>query len=188
MRNSSTNTFPWPWLAAVIGVCLGLTAAAYAFGVAPLLQHRDDSEAARRELGQRRDEATRLASSVADLQRELSEAKAEMERASLRLQPATLVNQRLEAIARLARDCGLALDEMRPGAPADATHYQTVPIRIVGVGAYPACAKFLRQLRITFGDMGVRTFSASNNGSGPSAMPSATLHAELVWFTEPPRK
>ena len=188
MSDSNGKALPWQPIAAVVAVCLGLTAAAYAFGVAPLLQRRDDAEAARQVLSERREEAARMASAVAELQRELAAAKAEMERSPLRLQPASRVNQRLEAIARLATECGLALDEMRPGAPADSTHYQTVPIRIVGAGGYPSCAKFLRQLRVSFGDMGVRTFDASNNATPGSTVPSALFQAELVWFTDPPRK
>ena len=78
-----------------------------------------------------------------------------------------LVNQRLEAIARLATECGVALDEMHPGVPADSTHYQTVPIRVVGSGRYPACTAFLRKLRGTFGDMGIRSFQASSSGTTP---------------------
>lgn len=188
MNDSTSNTVPWQPIVAVVAVCLGLTAGAYTFGVAPLLQRRDDAEAARQVLSERREEAARMASVVADLQSELSAARAEMERSPLRLQPASRVNQRLEAIARLAADCSLALDEMRPGAPSDSTHYQTVPIRIVGAGGYPSCAKFLRQLRVSFGDMGVRTFDASNNAAPGSTIPSALFQAELVWYTEPPRK
>jgi Tfp pilus assembly protein PilO len=180
--------FPWQTVAAAVVVCVGLTAAAYALGVGPLRQRHADAEAAREVLRERRAEGARVAASVAELQRELAGAKAEMERSPLRLQPAVRVNQRLEAIAWLASECGLALDEMRPGTPSDSTHYQTVPIRIVGAGGYAACATFLRRLRVTFGDMGVRTFDASNNAITPTAAPSAMFQAELVWFTEPPRK
>ena len=47
-------------------------------------------------------------------------------------------------------------------------------LRIVGGGRYPACAAFLRKLRQTFGDMGVRQFMVSNvSGSVPTATPAA---------------
>jgi Tfp pilus assembly protein PilO len=167
--------------------CIGLTVAAYAVGVRPLLA-RHQHEAAQRELLAERSAAIADGNAaLAGLNRELADAKEALARTPLRLQPAALINQRLEAVARLASECGVSLDEMRPGSPADSTHYQTVPIRIVGGGTYPACATFLRKLRRTFGDMGVSTFSAAN--ATPSARTAlASFQAELVWFTETPRK
>jgi Tfp pilus assembly protein PilO len=187
MNRTSTNRFPWPYGAGVAVVCLGLTVVSYAVGVGPLLQRRADARALRESLDGRSAEARQLAASVADLRRELADARTELNRMPLRLKPAALINQRLEAVARLATESGLALDEMQPGAAADAAHYQTVPIRILGVGDYPACVRFLRRLRETFADMGVRTFTAANRG-GATAAPNAVFQAELAWFTELPRK
>ena len=189
---AANHPVPWHLWAAVAGACLGLTVAAYALGVGPLLREHERDRALAAELEERRETVARLASSTTDLRRDLAAAQAELERAPLRLQPASRVNQRLEAVARLATESGLALDEVRPGGPVDAAHYQTVPIRIVGFGRYPACATFLRELRQTFGDMGVRTFSASNSAGAAAAAAAgagstALFQAELVWFTELPR-
>ena len=186
MRNS-TGHFPWHLCAGVILVCAAFTVAAYALGVGPLLERHDREIALRQQLRDRQAEAAQLASTLAGLRGELSQVLAELERMPLRLQPATRINQRIEAVARLATECGLALDEVRPGGPVDGAHYQTVPVRIVGAGSYPACGTFLRKMRDTFGDMGVRTFTAKNNGGAP-ASPAALFQAELVWFTELPHK
>jgi Tfp pilus assembly protein PilO len=182
-----TTHFPWQLCALAVAVCLGLTLAGYAVGVQPLLERRQRELSQRDELQARRATASDLAASVAALQHDSSDARQALARTSLRLQPATLVNQRLEALARLATECGVSLDEMRPGTAADSTHYQTVPIRIVGGGRYPACVTFMRNLRKTFGDMGVRSFVAANNSTIP-AEPAAMFQAELVWYTELPRK
>jgi Tfp pilus assembly protein PilO len=180
---------PWQLIAVAAGACLALTIAACALGVRPLIERRAQESAQRETLQQRREAASRLAGEVADLQRHLNADKEVLARTPVRLQPATLVNQRLEAVTRLATECGLSLDEVRPGNAVDSTHFQRVPIRIVGGGEYPACATFLRKLRKTFGDMGVNQFMVSNvNAAIPSPNPAASFQAELVWFTELPRK
>jgi Tfp pilus assembly protein PilO len=184
-NNAPAKPFPWQLAAIALTACGGLSMAAYVFGVQPLVDGRAQESAQLATLEERQASATQLSNSLGDLHRQLAAAKEQLERTPVRLQPASLINQRLEAVARLATDCQVTNDEMRPGSPADATHFQTVPIRIVGSGKYPACATFLKKLRETFGDMGVRTFSASNTAAG-SENPSAILNAELVWFTELP--
>jgi Tfp pilus assembly protein PilO len=181
------NHFPWQLCCVAVAGCIGLSVAAYMLGISPLLQQREHDTAQQQLLADRRATASQVSSAVANVQRDLAAAKQALANTPVRLQPATLVNQRLEAVARVATECGVALDEMRPGSAADSTHFQTVPIRIVGSGRYPACATFLRTLRATFGDMGVRTFQAANSAAA-SATPSALFQAELVWFTELPRK
>jgi Tfp pilus assembly protein PilO len=176
-------------VAIAAAACLGLTVAAYALGVRPLMDRRAQESAQRETLKDRRATASRLAAEAADLQREVNAGKEILARSPVRLQPAALINQRLAAVTQLATECGLSLDEVRPGNAVDSTHFQTVPIRIVGGGRYPQCAGFLRNLRQTFGDMGVRQFMVSNvGGPVPSATPAASFQAELVWFTELPRK
>jgi Tfp pilus assembly protein PilO len=185
--SEQSKRFPWQFASVAAGVCVGLTVAAYALGVQPILHGRQNDAAAREELRERRERASQLGTEFAALQRQLEDAKQVLARTPVRLQPATLVNQRLAAIARLATDCGVALDEMHPGGAIDSTHFQTVAIRIAGRGRYPACTTFLRKLRGTFGDVGIRSFQA---GSDPRAQaePPAVFQAELIWYTELPRK
>jgi Tfp pilus assembly protein PilO len=180
--------FPWQIAAVAAGVCLGASVAAYALGAQPLVRHRQAEAARAAELHERRDRAGQLGAELSALQRQLDDARQALARTPLRLQPATLVNQRVEAITRLATDCNVALDEMRPGPPVDSTHYQTVAIRIVGRGRYPAFTTFLRKLRATFGDVGVRSFSASSDPRAQADSATAVFQAELIWYTELPRK
>jgi Tfp pilus assembly protein PilO len=189
VSDTRAKSYPWHTIAIAVGVCLGLTVAAYALGVRPLIERQMRESAQRETLKDRRATATRLAGEAAELQREVNAGKEILARSPVRLQPAALINQRLAAVTQLATECGLSLDEVRPGNGVDSTHFQTVPIRIVGGGHYPECAGFLRKLRQTFGDMGVRQFMVTNlNASAPSATPTASFQAELVWFTELPRK
>jgi Tfp pilus assembly protein PilO len=187
--DKQTKNTPWQMIGVAVAACLGITVAAYALGVRPLIERQAHETAQREQLRDRRQAASRLAGELADLQRQLNADKEILARTPVRLQSATLVNQRLAAVTKLATDCGLALDEVRPGNAADSTHFQRVPIRIVGGGSYPACAAFLRKLRGSFGDMGVNQFMLTTvNAAQASATPTASFQAELVWFTELPRK
>lgn len=186
-QSAPSAPVPWHMVGIAATVCVGLTVGAFAIGVRPLLdQHRRETSQ-QETLKERTATASELAVTVAGLNRDLADVKDTLAKTPLRLQSATLVNQRLEALARLASECGVSLDEMRPGSPIDGAHYQTVPIRIVGGGTYPACTTFLRRLRKTFGDMGIRTFNAANT-TPASPTPSASFQSELVWFTDQPHK
>jgi hypothetical protein len=85
-------------------------------------------------------------------------------------------------VTALAVEGGLVIDEMQPRTAEDAPHYRAVPVRIVGKGAYPACARFLHRLRTEFPDTGVRSFEAAHGGPDPEA-PDVTFDLELLWFT-----
>ena len=185
--NASAPPFPWHTVGVAAAVCVALTVAAYAVGVRPLLARHQHEAAQRNLLAERTAATSQATATLAGLNRDLTEAKEALARTPLRLEHASSINLRLEAVAQLASECGVSLDEMRPGSPADSTHYQTVPIRIVGGGSYPACATFLRKLRRKFGDIGVSTFSAANANPGTKET-LASFQAELVWFTELPRK
>jgi Tfp pilus assembly protein PilO len=179
--------FPWH-LAGIAGaICLGMTLAAYAVGVQPLLKRRQQEAAQQQALRDHGASASQLSDELTALLKELTETKQALTRTSLRLQPASLINQRLESLARLATDCGVSIDEMRPGVAADAAHYQTVPVRIVGSGKYPAVVSFTRNLRKSFGDIGVQSFIIASDNANPN-VPLAKFQADLVWYTELPRK
>ena len=64
-----TTHFPWQMAALAAAACAGLTLAAYAVGVRPMLEQRDHEAAQRTQLQERRATASDLAMTVADLQK-----------------------------------------------------------------------------------------------------------------------
>ena len=90
--NPQPNRFQWQFVAIAAGVCLGLSVAAYALGVQPLLERRAADALKHTELQERRQNASQLSASLADVQHQLATAKQALAKTSLRLQPAVLVN------------------------------------------------------------------------------------------------
>lgn len=162
-------------------VCAALAAGAYLFGVRPAMARHEVQASRQFELRAARQKAAGLLGQRNNAQNQLIAADEALRNQTLRLQPASTVNQRLAALTEMAtRECGLTIDEMRPGAPADGADSQTVPILIAGSGTYPNCAKFLHRLRKTFPDTAVRSFETTNNSASPD-VPSATFQFELTW-------
>ncbi len=118
--------------------CAGLSVAAYALGVQPALAAREADEAYAADLQGRRQNAADLAATLATARQKLEQTRREVAGLPLRLELAAGVNQRLAKLADLATAAGLEINEVQPGAAADAPHYQVVPIRISGTGTYPA--------------------------------------------------
>ena len=162
-------------------VCAALTGAAYLLGIRPAMARHDDQQSRQAELKAARHKASSLAAVRNNTLAQLAETNKALENLPLRLEPVSGVNQRLLRLTDLAtRECLLTIDEMRSGAVADGPDYQTVPILIAGSGTFPACAKFLHQLRKTFPDTAVRSFETTNNSASPDA-PVATFQFDLVW-------
>ena len=64
--NPQTNQFPWQLVTIAAGACLGLTVAAYALGVQPLIERQRRDDALRERLQEQRQTASDKASSLAD--------------------------------------------------------------------------------------------------------------------------
>jgi Tfp pilus assembly protein PilO len=162
-------------------VCAAVTVAAYLFGVRPAVARYDETVARQLELNAARQKAANLLGARNSTQNQLNAVNEALKSLTLRLEPASTVNQRLSKLTDLAtRECQLVIDEMRPMPPADGADYQTVPILIAGSGTYPNCAKFLHRLRKDFPDTAVHSFETTNNSSSPDN-PTATFQVELVW-------
>jgi Tfp pilus assembly protein PilO len=162
-------------------VCAALTVGTYLFGVRPAVARYDEAVARQLELNAARQKAANLLGVRNSTQSQLNAVNEALKSRTLRLEPASTVNQRLSKLTDLAtRECQLVIDEMRPMPPADGPDYQTVPILIAGSGTYPNCAKFLHRLRKDFPDTAVRSFETTNNSSSPDN-PTATFQVELVW-------
>ena len=161
--------------------CALVSTGAYFVGVRPAVARHADQASVRVELRAARQKAAALLGTRNGTQSQLNAVNEALQRQALRLDPVSTVNQRLSSLTDLAtRECGLVIDEMRPGAIAEGADYQTVPILIAGSGTYPRCAKFLHRLRQTFPDTSVRSFETTNNSASPDS-PAATFQFELTW-------
>ena len=161
--------------------CAVFSAGAYFVGIRPVLARYDEQANRQTELSSARKKAAGLVGARNNVASELNATNEALNNLTLHLAPASTVNQRLSNLTALAtKECGLTIDEMRPGAVTEGADYQTVSILIAGSGTYPNCAKFLHRLRNVFPDTAVRSFETTNNSSSPDS-PAATFQFELAW-------
>jgi Tfp pilus assembly protein PilO len=167
---------PWRIYAAAVLACAALTAGGYALGVAPAMAHSARLEADRVELVSRRQQAAEASAAAAAARTDLAATRDALAALPLKLEPATLVNERLARLTDMASGARLSVAEIRPGAIKEGPDFDAVPISIAGTGTYPACAAFLHRLHAQFPDTTVRSFLAAQAEGAP-----ATFTFDLVW-------
>ena len=171
------------WTAAAATV-VAVTFAVYTAAIQPALAHRAQRQQLNAELAQRKSKSAALAGELADVGKQLKAVNQSLAHARLRLQPASLVNDRLERLADLANDCGLSIDQVHPGDVTDTAHFEIVSIKLGGTGSFPACGKFLHQLHDVFPDTGVRALEVTNQSPSP-VKPMLKFDLELTWYAAP---
>lgn len=179
----STIVKTWQVYAAGIAACTALAAGTWFTLVGPTLAQLQKDDAVHLELADRHQKAADLNASLVSTRRQLATAKETLAHSTLKLQPASDLNARLARLTDLATSCGLTIDEMRPGALAELSKFQTLPVHMAGTGTYPACAKFLHTLRQSYPDTGVEALEATNQNPTPQGS-VATFRFDLVWYTK----
>ena len=122
------------------------------------------------------------AAAVERLEREVTHAQQQVDDKPMSLLPATVVNQRLAALSRMAQDCDLTLASSQQGQETQLAYYAFVPIHVGGDGRLVDFVRFLGALHEGFPDMGVGTFDISRDPLGGGRF-SLTLN----WYVQPSR-
>ena len=174
----------WQVYATGAAICAALTGAAWVLGIQSAQAQYAAHQADVSELKSRQRKAAALGADLAEASGVLEKTMRDVSQLPLRLEPAAAINRRLSELDLLCEDSALSMDERRPGSPVQHPHYQTVTINLVGTGTYPACAKFLHELRRRFPDTAVRSFESSNPSPGRNQS-RGTFRFELVWYTAP---
>lgn len=159
-------------------VALALTALGYFGGIRPVVANQTQLLIMERSiLGKEqsldalRSEVTIKDADVRSLEKQISEFRTTFD-ASPR------INERIGELAELAEIIGISVGSIRPGEAMETDGVRHQSISIGADGPAGGIARFLSQLRVTFPDMGMMSFSFS----GRSAE-SSSITAELVWFT-----
>jgi Tfp pilus assembly protein PilO len=177
----------WKVIACAAAACLGISAAGYFVGLSPAIAHVSERKADMDELANRQQKGAQAKAELTRTRKRLLEARREVDDLPLRLEPASVVNRRLNRLAEAATAAGVNLNEMQPMPAIDTQHYQTVPIRVTGSGSYPACAAFLHTLRTQFPDTAVQSIDAQNASPGRDNN-IANFRLDLEWHTTQSRK
>jgi Tfp pilus assembly protein PilO len=177
----------WQVISWSTAVCIGISAGGYFLGIAPAIAHVSERNADLAELANRQQDAAQAKKDLVSTRKRIEQAKKEVAELPLRLEPATVINGRLNRLAEAASTAGVTLNEMQPQPAVDSQHFQTVPIRVNGSGTYPAVAAFLHTLRTQFPDTAVVLIDAQNQSPGKENN-VATFRLDLEWHTTPVRK
>ncbi|SRR5687768_11720248 len=191
MKHSTlANLTKWQIDAYGLALCLVVTAGAWFAGVSPLLSQRAAAAARREELAEKSQESSRLAAQARQLSNQLAALRHDLDEVRVELQPAARVNQRLAEVTAAAGECGLELNDVRPGRAVVGPRHTIVPIDVSGTGSYTAVAHFIRSFHERFGDSGIAAIELASAGAATSAGTagadaSASFYLRLHWFVKP---
>ncbi len=179
--NDKTNQ--WQINGAGIGVCLVVTALVYWIGIHPQFARQVEAEQARRSLQNKEADATQLVNQLTGLKRDLATVEGQLHASPLRLLPTSAINKRIAALAALAEQHHLKINQVQPGTPEPGKHYSTVPIRLSGSGRFTHVVAFMHQLHVEFKDVGVASWSVSGDPADDDD--EAEFAFSLAWFASP---
>lgn len=181
LQNKTWAYAGWGIDAAGLGVCLVISIASYALGVAPLIQRSADIQDSIQERQHQEQAKADLARSHNQLKQRLEQAQKELNEAGIQLQPMSRLNEYLAQLTNLATQNGLSLHEIKSGKPVTLKHYRSIPIRLSGTGTYQDSVSFLRRLNKEFPD--IRVSALNLNVLTDPGKPQAKVNMGLVWHT-----
>lgn len=160
-----------------------ILAAGYAAGVRPVLQVREQAEAALQTqvaIKARIEEARAV---ERDLKAELGRFEALGAGWEAKRGPTRTLNERLADIARIAEGRGVRVHTVKPGVAEPGEFFTITPIAIVGEADYAAVAGFVRDLLEALPDVTVESLEVRARRSGNGAA-GAGLTVGLAWYTD----
>ena len=169
-----------------LALCAALTLAGFFAGFQPILQRHARQQSRQQQLTAKEQRAASLERTVRKLRQQLTRTERAVANNALKLAPLAALNRRLSRITALAQDCGLEIERVRPDSAVPGDHYHTVPIQLVGRGAYGASATFLHRLHDKLPDMAVASLAVNGQPGQPDADAPATFNFDLLWHAAPP--
>jgi len=171
--------------------CLALTGLGYLAGLGPMLEARRTYEADETAYLAEAAESVRLQRTLRRLESELASVQAEVGRTTVRLSPPATAPLHVAAMARLAGECGLRIDDIQTAPPLTKPYATAVPVHVSGEGTYAACARFLARLRRFLPETSVESIALEAAGPAPgrptpAALARATFRLRLVWHAALP--
>ncbi|GIK17996.1 MAG: hypothetical protein DYG93_03905 [Leptolyngbya sp. PLA2] len=169
--------------APAIGLLAALTAGAWFIGVQPALKARAERETLNAQADTRLAELTLAQHEQRLLAESLAEARRVLENVTVQLVPSRRMNERVAGLTNLARENGLQLDEIKPGATTREELFDLVEIRLSGQASYPASAAFFNALHTNYPDTEVASFRLVARGAGE--LPADSFQFTLLWYAAP---
>ena len=164
-----------------VGVCVLLTAIAYAAGIRPQLaaavRHADQADVIAEH-----DKKNQAMQATLDRLRQKWDSRAmDLGDHPPSLRPAAQLNQHLAAITDIASQAGVNVHRIQPDAPTHAHLYDVIPIRVAGTGTYRSSALFVMELHRRCPNTGITRMNlvSRNHQHGDQV----EFDLGLAWYT-----
>jgi hypothetical protein len=176
-----------PWHVDAIGACLliAIGLVCYVALAQPMLDKRAVARSQAVEMVTKRESLTRTRAARQDTEARLLGVRNEVNKQSVRLEPRSQVNKRLDAVTRMAAESGIGVSRLAPGPTADGPRHGTMTLLLTGKADYHACEEFVSRLHRSFNDTAVTKLRLA---SIPASDEPVTVELELLWFTAPDLK
>ena len=157
---------------------------ALVFGVLVPLGTRERQNTGRQEAAARQKQRLNALVATANaLKMDVDKTQRLIAASPLNLRPQSALNDRLASIVALSNECGLAVEDMKPGEGVRVRRFMMVPLRMKGRGGYVQSVDFLRRLHEQTPDVGVSAFQLS--GSADAGGSGSAFDFELRWLALP---
>lgn len=174
-----------PWHVHAAGALLTLAACAAfgAFLVRPLLAARAQAHARAADLAAQHQSLQDLRSARKDTDIRLIAVSKQLEEQTVRLEPKSRLNERLDQLTELAGAAGLQVHRLSPGVSSEGARHSATVLHLTGRGPFAACDRFVASIHSRFNDTAVITLHLTappENTDSP-----VDLNVELLWYTAP---
>jgi len=173
----------WKLDAAGAALCLAFTALVYFVGLDPLWQRYNEFTQQQSDVELKRQHTTLSAASLAAMHRKLGVLQQQLADSPTRLKPSTMINNRIAELTDLASRSSIKIEDISPARPFHGQRFDIVPLKVAGSGTYRTCTLFIHNLRKTFPDTSVASFSLSGNPSDPTE--PSKFEFNLEWYASP---
>lgn len=163
-----------------LAVCLAAGAMFVALCAMPLVQRSDAFARSQAQLDRKRQQASEMSRNVTLLKGRLAGMRKELAEKPFQLQTTYHLNERLSQLTQAASRAGLTIDQVKPQEPVNNPRFETVPIRLIGSGAYPVCTQFLHSLLKQFPDTSIESLQIAGDPTKPQS--PASFQVSLLWY------
>lgn len=169
---------------AALGVALLLAAAAWIFGVSPLLGSQTEAESNAATVRALRDQVERRTAEAAGARTALEQARQTAAESGFTLDAPGRLNHRIAMLTPIAEQAGLRLVGVKSEQAKRAGAYGATRITIEGLGDAPSFNTFLHLLHERCADMVIEKFELASDSVSSEYGARATM--TIVWCTQPP--
>lgn len=149
----------------------------------PLNAHIKQLAAARQTTVRESHRHAELITAGQSLQREIENAQNEIAAAPLKILSEDGLNHRLADLSQLSSECGLLVEDLKPGDAVQTPHFLIIPVQMSGHGSYQSCAVFIHSLHQQLPDLDMRSFKLTGVPSDPQT--KGTFEFQLGWYASP---